>query len=72
MICSFCGGAAHPATGCQYSPKIISCWRCTINFWKWLEQRTNARNAWVAKRLHNKCNIYFYKEARKWHPEMFG
>lgn len=31
--CRFCGGAAHPATGCAYTPTFIVCWRCTLESW---------------------------------------
>jgi hypothetical protein len=41
--CSFCGGAAHPATGCQYSENIISCWRCTKEAWHWVKGWTHRR-----------------------------
>lgn len=38
MSCFFCGGAAHPAVGCQYSPRVIACRACTVAFWKWFRQ----------------------------------
>lgn len=41
--CSFCGGAAHPATGCEYSATIIACWRCTEEAWSWVKGHTDAR-----------------------------
>jgi len=27
--CRLCGGAAHPATGCAYTPTFLVCWACT-------------------------------------------
>jgi hypothetical protein len=38
MNCFFCGGAAHPAVGCQYTPRVIVCHRCTVTFWAWFRQ----------------------------------
>ena len=35
MMCFFCGGAAHEATGCQYSERVLSCGPCTRRFWGW-------------------------------------
>lgn len=35
MSCFFCGGSAHPAVGCSYSSSVISCRRCTEEFWVW-------------------------------------
>lgn len=43
MRCNFCGGAAHPATGCQYSATMISCWRCTVEAWHWIKGHTNRK-----------------------------
>lgn len=37
MTCFFCGGAAHPSTGCQYSPTCLACARCTREFWRFAE-----------------------------------
>jgi hypothetical protein len=41
MRCNFCGGPAHPATGCQYTETMISCWRCTLEAWRWIKGHTN-------------------------------
>lgn len=35
--CFFCGGAAHAATGCQYTGTALSCRRCTVDFWSWFQ-----------------------------------
>lgn len=43
MNCSFCNGAFHPATGCQYTPTFGACFNCTTEFWRWLRQRMNSR-----------------------------
>lgn len=39
--CFFCGGAAHPATGCEYSARVLACGPCTRSFWKWMREWTN-------------------------------
>jgi hypothetical protein len=41
MRCKFCGGAAHPATGCVYGPTTIACRRCTLEAWRWIKGHTN-------------------------------
>lgn len=33
--CPTCGGVAHPATGCVYSPTFIVCGPCVRSFWEW-------------------------------------
>jgi hypothetical protein len=38
-----CGGAAHPATGCAYTPTFVVCWRCTLEFAAWLQMWTNSK-----------------------------
>jgi len=41
MECFCCGGVAHPATGCQYSERVIICGSCTRSFWKWVRGHTS-------------------------------
>jgi hypothetical protein len=67
MRCAFCGGAAHPATGCQYGPRTLSCYRCTVAFWVWLERWTHARPS----RRH-RVPADFYAAAGKWHGKCKG
>ena len=43
MRCNFCGGAAHPATGCQYGQRVIACRSCTESFWRWVDKHTASR-----------------------------
>jgi hypothetical protein len=43
MNCRMCGGAAHPATGCAYSPTFIVCWSCTKDFWHWVKGWTDRK-----------------------------
>lgn len=43
MDCFFCGGVVHPATGCQWSARVIACGRCTRDFWRWLKGHTNRK-----------------------------
>lgn len=53
--CFRCGGAAHPATGEQYTETCISCWRCTLEFYSWVRRHTSRR--WG--------KVYFYECAGK-------
>jgi hypothetical protein len=39
VTCFFCGGAAHPSTGCEYSATAVACRRCTEEFWAWHRSR---------------------------------
>lgn len=41
--CASCPGVAHPATGCQYSERVLICAQCTKRFWVWLRQHTNGK-----------------------------
>ncbi len=38
--CRICGGAAHPATGCAYTPTFIVCRRCTLEACGWIQNFT--------------------------------
>lgn len=38
--CRTCGGVAHPATGCVYSPTFIVCGPCTREAWAWIRNFT--------------------------------
>lgn len=39
MFCFFCGGPAHPATGAQYSARVVACYSCVLEMWTWLRKR---------------------------------
>jgi len=56
VICSACKGAAHPASGCQYSESVIVCGPCVRRFWAWAKQHMRAR----------KKGSDFYSAAGKW------
>lgn len=43
MRCPMCLGASHPATGCEYTPTFVVCWRCTLEFWKWCRAHVNGK-----------------------------
>ncbi len=43
MICNFCSGPAHPATGCVYGPNTIACRACTVSFWEWARAHVNKK-----------------------------
>ena len=51
MQCNFCGGVAHPASGCQYSPTMIACGPCVRSFWGWVFHHTTPKRivAWRQK-----------------------
>lgn len=36
-----CGGAAHPASGCQYTETAILCGRCVREIWIWVCKHTD-------------------------------
>ena len=63
MRCISCGGAAHPATGAQYTVTAITCWRCTETFWKWVREQTSKR---PSRRNRRHPEIDFYTAAGKW------
>ncbi len=44
MSCFFCNGPAHPATGCQYSERVLACHQCVVDFWKWLRGHIATRS----------------------------
>ena len=67
--CSFCGGAAHPATGCIYGPNTIACWRCTKEAWHWIKGHTNGN---VRARRGVKPSLSFYEAAGKSWDEIHG
>jgi hypothetical protein len=41
--CFFCGGPAHPATGCQYTSNVIACYSCTTTAWAWVRRHVNGK-----------------------------
>jgi hypothetical protein len=42
--CFFCGAAAHPSTGHAYTPRVLACYRCTVEAWSWVRDHTNKRS----------------------------
>ena len=50
--CRICGGAAHPSTGCAYSPTFIVCWNCTLEGWDWILKHINGKGG--------RKGLYFY------------
>lgn len=57
--CFFCGGAAHPATGCQYSETCLACWRCTRLAWRWVKGWTNVTKS-LKQADGTKTQVSFY------------
>lgn len=41
--CACCDGVAHPASGCQYSERVVVCGPCTRRFWAWAKRHTSAK-----------------------------
>lgn len=41
--CFFCGGAAHPANGCQYTANVVACGSCTRSAWDWIRRHTASK-----------------------------
>jgi len=65
VTCAFCGGPAHPATGCQYTATMIACRACTVDFWRWVRQHTNGR---PRQRKGAVTSVSFYEAAGKVWP----
>lgn len=64
MRCFFCGGAAHPASGCQYTERVIACGPCTRTTWKWVRQHVNKKGR--RPRNGQRPSVGFYEAASKW------
>lgn len=43
IYCRTCGGVAHPASGCAYTPTFIVCGPCVRDFWSWVVRHTNGK-----------------------------
>jgi hypothetical protein len=43
IYCRTCGGVAHPASGCAYSPTFVVCGPCVRDFWSWVQRHTNSK-----------------------------
>lgn len=41
--CPGCAGSSHPATGCAYSPTMVFCWSCTLDWARWVTAHTNGK-----------------------------
>lgn len=53
--CRMCGGPAHPASGCVYSPTFVVCGPCTREAWAWVVRHTNGKGG--------RKGLYFYAHA---------
>ena len=58
--CAQCGGAAHSASGCQYSERTVICGPCVRRWWAWYVKHVNGKGA--------RSGIYFYEHAQR--PEV--
>ena len=56
--CPSCGGAAHPASGCQYSKTVVVCGPCTRRFWVWFRAHNNKRYGVVRGVRGSGVNFY--------------
>jgi hypothetical protein len=54
--CRDCGGVAHPATGCQYTPTWIVCGPCTRRAWEWIRQHVNGKGSRRGPRFYDHVN----------------
>jgi hypothetical protein len=54
--CATCGGVAHPATGCAYSPTFVVCGPCTRAAWKWILVFVNGKGARRGPRFYDHVN----------------
>lgn len=59
--CPGCGGSAHPATGCAYSPTFVWCWQCTLEWCRWVTKHTNGKGL--------RRGVSFYDHVVKCRPE---
>jgi hypothetical protein len=64
MTCFFCGGAAHPSTGCSYSPTVLACYGCTVGFWTWFLAQ-QAKRSKVYRDKRGRLHADFYAAAGK-------
>lgn len=55
--CRTCGGCAHPATGCVYSPTFIVCGPCTREAWAWIRQFTAGKGGRRGPRFYEHVNV---------------
>lgn len=64
MTCFFCGGPAHPATGCQYSDNVVACRQCAVDFWAWFRAQQHKRER-VYRDAKGRLHADFYAAAGK-------
>jgi hypothetical protein len=62
--CFFCRGPAHPATGCQYSERVIACRACTVEFWRWFKGHVATRSR-PGRDKRGRVQADFYAAAAK-------
>jgi len=55
--CRTCGGVAHPATGCVYSPSFIVCGPCTRSAWAWIRQHTAGKGRRRGPSFYDHVNV---------------
>lgn len=64
--CQFCGGAAHPASGCEYSERAIVCGPCVRECWAWLRRHMERDRLRVGSEgAARKRFVRFYDHAAK-------
>jgi hypothetical protein len=56
--CFFCKGPWSPTTGHVYLTSVLSCRKCTVDFWKWMENHTNKRQSKRSKGPQTKESFY--------------
>ena len=63
MHCASCGGAAHPATGCQYTTTTIVCGPCVRAFWAWVREHTAKMKRVGDRKRRPAMFVSFYEAA---------
>jgi len=63
-ICRDCGGVAHPASGCQYTPTYIVCGRCIRQVITYVVETTNSKG-------RRKGRPAFYDHVNRISPPIF-
>ena len=69
--CSSCGGSAHPASGCEYSPTMLICGRCVRLAWRWILGHTELKKR-VGPKRKNAVYVSFYHAASLNRPKDLG
>lgn len=70
--CASCGGSAHVASGCEYSPTMLICGRCIREAWRWIRGHTQLEKRVGAKGVKGAKRVSFYEAAALNRPKDLG